>query len=246
MREYFHADTSIYPRRLRTVIVAVLAPLAAVCVFCASNIVLNLRADGDSSLVRLMLGIIAGCAAAGIITCFAGAYITEKKQRRHAHFTYFDILPKGMIYSRYAGEHYLYGERVIYRRLYYIPFDSFVSVTREAKTAPAAITVTGEIREYFFPSEQLGYHIDEEGCLSFDNAELSERHFVTHDKLRINGDFGSTKQLERSVNHYYEQFRNAPKKKEFNIAEHVMKKSARPMKTSNPLLEAPSFDRKWR
>ncbi len=246
MRDYFHADTTIYPRRLRTVVVAVIAPLAAVCVFCAANIVLNLRADGDRGLAQLMLGIIAGCVAVGIITCFAGAYITDKKQRRHARFTYFDILPKGMIYSRYAGEHYLYGERVIYRRLYYIPFERLESVSRDGKTAPAAIVFTGDIREYFFPSEQLGYHIDEEGDLSFDKAELSERYYTSCRKLKITDDFGSTRQMERSVNHYLEQYRNLPKKKEFNIAEHIIQRPKRVLKTSNPLLDSPSFDRKWK
>ena len=245
MKEYFHADTSIYPRRLKTVIISVLMPLAAVCVFCAANIVFNMRADGDTSLARLMIYIIIGCVATGIIACFVGAYITEKKQRRHARFTYFDILPKGMIYSRYAGEHYLYGERTIYRRMYYIPFERLTEIKREPKTSPFAITFTGNIREYFFPSEQLGYHIDEDGELLFDNGELNERFFTPHEKLCIRYDFGSTKQIERSANHYLELFRNAPQKKQFNIADHVRQRSKKPLKTSNPLLEAPSFDRKW-
>lgn len=245
MREYFHADTSIYPRRLKTVIISVLMPLAAVCVFCAANIVFNLRADGDSGLALLMVYITSGCVAVGIITCFAGAYITEKKQRRHARFTYFDILPKGMIYSRYAGEHHLYGERTIYRRIYYIPFDRLKEIKRDAKISPYSITFVGDIREYFFPSEQLGYHIDEDCGLLFDNAELNGRFYTAHDKLCIRYDFGSTKQLERSANHYLELFRNAPKKKQFNIADHVRQRSKKPLKTSNPLLEAPSFDRDW-
>ncbi len=245
LREFFHADTTIYPKRLKMVIIALLMPLAAVCVFCAANIVFNLRADGDKSLAELMLRIIAGCVAIGMTACFAGAYIVEKKQRRHARFTYFDILPKGMIYSRYAGEHYLYGERTIYRRLYYIPFSGLTEIKRDPKTAPTAITFTGEIREYFFPSEQLGYHIDEDGELKFDNLELDFRFYKPLDRLRIRYDLGNTKQLERSAQHYLELFRNAPKKREFNIAEHIHQRSKKPLKTSNPLLEAPSFDRKW-
>ena len=245
MREYFHADTTIYPRRLKAVIIALLMPLAAVCVFCAVYIVFNLRTDGDKGLAELMVKITAGCVAAAITACFAGAYITEKKQRRHARYTYFDILPKGMIYSRYAGEHYLYGERTVYRRLYYIPFAALTEIKRDPKISPAAISFAGEIREYFFPSDQLGYHIDEDGELHFDNAELDTRFYKPLGRLSIRNDFGSTKQLERSANHYLELFRNAPKKREFNIAEHIHQRSKKPLKTSNPLLEAPSFDRKW-
>lgn len=245
MRDFFHCDTSIYKKRLKTVLAALLAPLIAVCVFCAANIIFNLRPDGDKGFAMLMVWIAVGCVAAGMIFCFAGAYIADRKSQRHARYTYFDILPKGMIYSRYAGQHSLYGERTIYRRLYYIPFPSFKEVIRDPKHSPMELLFSGEIREYFLPSDHLGYHIDEDGELQFDNPELMERHFELREKLVIAHDFGRTKQLERSVQHYFEQFRNAPQKKQFNIADHIAVKSKRPLRTSNPMLDAPSFDRKW-
>lgn len=245
MRSFFHCDTTIYKKRLKTVLIALLAPLIAVCVFCAANVIFNMRSDGDKDFARLMMWIAVGCVAAGMIFCFAGAYITDRKIRRHARYTYFDILPKGMIYSRYAGQHQLYGEVTIYRRLYYIPFSSFADAQRDAKGSPEELTLTGVIQEYFLPSEHLGYHIDEDGELQFDNPELMERHFELRGKLVILHDFGRTKQLQRSVQHYYEQYKNAPVKKEFNIADYVAIKSKKPLRTSNPLLSAPSFDRKW-
>lgn len=245
MQEFFHAETSIYAKRFKTVNVAVLLPLGAVCIICAAMIIFNLHSDGDTGLIQLMVYIVIGCVAFGMATVFTGAYIAEKKARRHARFTYFDILPKGMVYSRYAGEHYLYGERTIYRRLYYIPFVSLVSVSRDAKNAPAAMEITGDIREFFMPSDCLGYHIDSDGELSFDNAELNERFFTVGSKLKVSNDFGSTKRLVKSVEYYMERFRNTPEKKPFKISDHVKQKSKRPMKTSNPMLDAPRFDRKW-
>lgn len=245
MRDFFHCDTTIYKKRLKTVLAALLAPLIAVCVFCAANIIFNLRPDGDKGFARLMLWISVGCVAAGMIFCFAGAYIADRKMRFHAKYTYFDILPKGMIYSRYAGQHRLYGERTIYRHLYYIPFSSLTEVQRDPKRAPFELTICGVAQQYFLPSDCLGYHINEDGELQFDNPELMERHFELRGKLVISHDFGRTKQLQRSIEHYLEQFRNAPQKKQFNIADHVAVKSKRPLRTSNPLLSAPSFDRKW-
>ncbi len=245
MRNFFHCDTSIYKKRLKTVLSALLAPLIAACVFCAATIIFNLRADGDKGFAQLMVWIAVGCVAAGMMFCFAGAYIADRKARLHARYTYFDILPKGMIYSRYAGQHHLYGERTVYRRLYYIPFAEFTDTARDPKQAPQELTVIGGIYEYFLPSDRLGYHIDEDGGLVFDNAELSQRHFTKREKLVISHDFGSTKQLQRSIQHYFEQFRNTPEKKPFNIADYVGVKAKRRLKTSNAMLEAPSFDRKW-
>ncbi len=245
MRNFFHANTSVYPRRLKRTLITVLVPLAAVCVFCTATIIFNLRSDGDKQFAQLMLYIIVGCIATGIITCFAGAYIADKKMRRHARYTYFDILPKGMIFSRYAGEHILYGERTIYRRLYYIPFSELESVQRTPRTAPHDISFTGNIREYLFPSDNLGYHINEDGDLLFDRPELNERFFEQKSKLVISEDFGNTKLLEAAVLHYLEEWKNTPEKKPFNIADYVLQKSKKPLRTSNPLLDAPSFDRKW-
>lgn len=246
MRDYFHADTTKYPKRLKTVLVAVLVPLGAVSIFCAANIIFNMRNDGDKSFAQFMVYIIAGCVAVGMAFCFFGAYITEKKIRRHARFTYLDILPKGVVYSRYSGEHYLYGERVIYRRLYYIPFSQMDEIIRDPKQSPFSVVIKGEIRSYLLASDQLGYHINEDGDITFDHPELNERHFELLTILKIDSDFGSTKRIVRSLEHYREVFRNTPEKKPFNIADYVVGKPKRHTGTSNPMLGAPSFDRSWK
>ena len=245
MRDFFHADCTIYKKRLKRTIITVLIPLAAVCVFCSCNIIFNLRSGGDRSMAQIMLYVILIGVALGIITCFSGAYIADKKTRRHTRFTYFDILPKCMIFSRYAGEHHIYGERTIYRRLYYIPFSGLTEIRRDPKASPHDITLIGEIREYLLPSDDLGYHINEDGELLFDHAELNERFFEQRTTLQISEDFGSTKHLEAAVRFFWEQFRSIPEKKPFNIADYVMQKTKKPMRTSNRLLDAPSFDRKW-
>lgn len=245
MRQYFHCDTTVYKRRFKAVVAALLTPLIAACVFCAANVIFNMRSDGDRGFAIFMVFAVVGCVALGMIICFAAAYVTDKKSRRHARYTYFDILPHGMVYSRYAGEHMLYGERTIYRRLCYIPFAQLTAVSRDGKQSPSSITLMGEIREYFFSSDNLGYHIGEDGDICFDNAELNERFFEKRQKLVISGDFGNTRQLERSIQHYLELFRNAPAKKQFNIADHIAARRKRTLHTSNALLDMPSFDRRW-
>lgn len=244
MRDFFHADTSVYKRRFKSLTITVLVPLFTTCIFCVVNIFLNLR-SGSREFVMLMLAIISGCVFTGLVFEFAALYFTEKLTRRHNRFTYFDILPKGMIYSVYAGEYIMYGKRVIMRRLYYMPFAGVTEILRDPKTNPHALTIKGDVRMFYLPSNELGYHINEEGELLFDHWELNDRGFTQLNALEIKKGFGSTRAIERSAKFYLEQFRNIPEKKPFNISDHIKIKHKKKPTTSNPLLEAKSYDRHW-
>ncbi|MBS7369455.1 MAG: hypothetical protein KIG62_04810 [Oscillospiraceae bacterium] len=245
MKYYFHADTQHYKQRQKSLMITVNVPIIAVCVFCTVNIVLHL-ADEDKGIVALLFAIIVGSVAAGMICAFATAYFTEKLSRRHSRYTYFDILPDGMIYSEYAGEFVSGGRLEIFRRLYYIPFKGFEGAERGGKSAPCELTLRGDIREYFLPSRSLGYHVTETGETVFDMWELNERGYERRQTLAIKNTLGGTKQLEKSVAYYAEQFRERPEKKPFDISEHIAKKKRAHKTTSNPALEAPSFDRSWK
>lgn len=102
------------------------------------------------------------------------------------------------------------------------------------------------MRCYFEESSRLGYHVGEDGHTQFDSPELNERGFETADKLEINGWFGSTKKIQTSLEHYLAEFRAIPEKKPFNIAEHITRRKKKRPTTSNPLLEASSYDRNWK
>lgn len=244
MKYFFHAEIAKYTERLRHAMILVSMSVFAVCTFCTVNIVLNFGSD----IVYLLLAVIGGVVLLGMIFAFSAVYITEKQKRRHSKYTYFDFLPKGMVFSEYAGEYVHFGERVILRRLYYIPFEKLETVSRDPKTAPHNLSFTGEIRCYFQESGRLGYHVSEDGNLEFDSAELNERLFEKRTSLLIKDRFGNTKKLEKSVNFYLEQFKNAPEKKPFNISDYVPVQKRRKLHTSNPALEKPSesYNRNWK
>ncbi|MBP1563575.1 MAG: hypothetical protein J6C38_07645 [Oscillospiraceae bacterium] len=244
MKYFFHAETARYTERLKHMMILTVLSIFAVCIFCTVNIVLNFGSD----IVYLLLGVIGGLVLLGMIFAFSAVYITEKYKKRHSKYTYFDFLPKGMVFSEYAGEYVHFGARVIMRRLYYIPFDKLESVSRDPKTAPHNLTFKGEIRCYCQESDRLGYHISEDGNLEFDSSELNERLFEEMPVLVIRERFGNTKKLEKSVNYYLEQFKNTPEKKPFNISDYVSVQKRRKLHTSNPALEEPSvsFSRNWK
>lgn len=194
----------------------------------------------------LMAAVIAACVLAGTVTVFLAAYHCYKHCRRHSRFTYLDILPDGFVFSLYAGEFRDYSELVVLRRLYYVPFAGVTEIFRDAKNSPCSVTVRGEVRCYLCESDRLGYHVDEDDHMHFDSPELDERGFERLESLRIDGWFGRTKRLEAALNFYLEQFRSIPEKKPFNIAEHIAVKKRKRPTTSNPLLEAPTYDRNWK
>lgn len=241
-RCYFHADTGVYGVALRHALTVVILPLLAICIFCTVNIVLFYNA----SIVKLLILIIAGSVLFGMIFTFSAAYIAEKKKRRHARYTFFDILPQGMVFSEYAGEFVRYGELIILRRLYYIPFEEFESVSRDAKKTPREITVKGRIRSFFYESGRLGYHIGESGEMSFDTAILNIGMYGELGEVTVKKRFGNTKPLEEAILYYKDHFDNAPEKKPFNISEHVGSRRKPKPHTSNPALETPSFNRNWK
>lgn len=243
---FFHADTTKYRRRLKAAVITVLMPLFGVCVFCAVNILLNLSSGAGRGLIMLLAGAIVGCCAVGIIAVFVAVYFAKKYTVRHNRFTYLDILPDGFVFSLYAGEFRRYSRQIILRKLYFVPFSGLEEISRDPRNSPCTLLVKGEVRYYLCESGRLGYHVDEENHLRFDSAELNERGFQKLDRLEISGWFGSTGKIERSLRCHLEEYRAIPEKKPFNIADFVTKKRQKKPTTSNPLLEAPSYDRSWK
>lgn len=241
-RAFFHADIEGYSVALRHALTIIVIPILAVCVFCTVNIVLHY----DLGFTRLLIYIIAGAVLFGMIFVFSAVYIVEKKKRRHARFTFFDILPQGMVFSEYAGEFVRYGERIILRRLYYVSFADFEGVSRDPKKTPRELTIKGDVRAYFQEDSRLGYHVDENGNVVFDSVILNLGMYEHIDGFTIKKRFGNTKALENSILFYKDRFDNMPEKKPFDISEFVPVRRKRKARTSNPALEAPSFSRNWK
>lgn len=239
---YFHADVVKYADRLRHMLIIVLVPLLAICVFGTSNIVLNF----GSNFSRLLMIIIAASVCFGMVFTFAAVYFIDKLSRRHSRYTFLDIIPCGVIFSEYAGEFTRYGERIIMRRLYYIPFGKLESVSRNPKEAPHNIKFKGEIRRYYLETERLGYHITEDNKLEFDTQILNMAYFDIVSEVTVKNRLGNTARLEKSVLHYWEEFKNTPEKAPFDISKFVPERRRHRPKTSNPALEAPSFNRNWK
>lgn len=239
---YFHADVEKYSNILHHMLVVVIMPILAICVFSTVNIVLNFGSDFS----RLLMWVIGGSVCFGMIFTFVSVYVIDKLRRRHSRYTFLDIIPRGVILSEYAGEFTRYGERTILRRLYYIPFDKLESVSRNPKEAPHNIKFKGEIREYLHETDRLGYHINDDGYPEFDTVILNMSYFKLIPEVTVKNRLGNTARIEKSVLYYWEEFKNMPEKRPFDISKFIPERRRTRPKTSNPALEAPSFNRNWK
>lgn len=239
---YFHADTVKYSDRLRRMLIIVLVPLLAICVFSTVNIVLNFGLNFS----RLLMIIVAASVCFGMVFTFTAVYFTDKLSRRHSRYTFLDIIPDGVVFSEYAGEFKRYGERIIMRRLYYIPFGELESVSRNPKEDPHNIKFKGGIRSYYLETSRLGYHINDDNKLEFDTVILNLAYFDTLTEVVVKNRLGNTARLEKSVLYYWEEFKNTPEKPAFDITKFIPERRRHRPKTSNPALEAPSFNRNWK
>ncbi len=240
-RYYFHAEVGDYSRKLRRVISVVITPILTLCVFCAVIIFLSVNTD----FFRMLLWVIAFGILTGMIFTFVAVYVMDKYKRRHSRYTFLDILPSGLIYSKYAGEFTRYGKRVILRKLYYIPFKSLESVSRDPKISPRELVIKGEVREYFEETKRLGYHITEDGELIFDTLILNTNYFKIKSSLTIKEHLGNTRRIEHAVLHYWEEFKKIPERRPFDITKAIAVRKRKKPTTSNPKLEGPSYSRKW-
>ncbi len=245
-KKFFHANTSFYKKRLKGMIITVVVPLSAICVFCTAYIILRVcEPSWDKTLPLIPIFIISACVFLGTAFVFAACYLHYKYTVRHNKYTYLDIFPKGMVYSVYAGEYFCFGSRVIYRRLYYMPFSGMEDIIRDGKNSPFSMTIKGEIHEFLQQSKHLGYHIDEDGELTFDYPELNTRGFEKIGSLEITGILGNTARPVYTAKKFLKNFRETPEKEPFDISKYIIKKRTVKRKTSNPLLEAPNYSRKW-
>lgn len=242
MRCFFHADNSDYNKALTHTLTLVIVPLFAICIFCTVNYTLHYNAG----LSRLFAIIFCASILFGMIFTFSAVYIIDKKKRRHSQFTFLDILPRGLIFSEYAGEFIRYGERVVLRKLYYLSFTDFESVSRNPKKAPHEIVITGKFRLYFFDSKRLGYHIDEDSNIIFDTDILNIGMYDEVSELTIKKRLGNTRLLEASILYFKDKFDKIPDKKPFSISDFVAVRKRRKPRTSNPALDTPSFNRNWK
>ncbi len=239
MRWFYHFSPVKLRKKARNVILVTACFCAEICVAAFIVMFFNFFTAGNHDVVLQMLTIICGAILLGMLVCFGAAMISWRKISRRSRYTYVDIQPKTLIYSAYAGEYTVWGNKVIIRDIYYVPFEHFSGV----KVAPNGknVIVTGRVRHYCMNSDNLGYHI-KDGEAVFDRELLNESGYESLESLRIPSVFGNPERLCRSIAEGRARFEEIPAPKPYVFKEaDFIRRRAKP----RTMPEDFNYSRKW-
>ncbi len=240
MRSYFHCATSVYRRRLSVTAVLAGAVGAETALIAFIVMYFGIFASGSTEAAPVLLMTAAVSVTAGLAICFASALAARRKVALHSRYTFADIQLKFAVISRYCGEMKVLDEKNVFRELWYIPFDGFIS----AQPSPNGrkIVIKGNIRYYGTESDSLGYHISG-GAIEFDRWWLNYGSFTTTQLLEFPAVFGDPARLCDSLNEAKKRFDAIPKPKPhvFREADNVRR---RPKPRAMP--DDLDFSRRWK
>lgn len=240
MRSYFHCATSSYRRRLS--VTAVLAGSVGAETAVISFIVMffGVFASDNTEAVPALLTTAAVSVTAGLLICLAAALSARKKVVMHSRYTFADIQLKFAVISRYSGEMKVLDEKCVFRELWYIPFDGFVSA--EPSRSGKHIVIRGNIRYYGAESDSLGYHVSN-GAIEFDRWWFNHGGFTEMQVLEFPAVFGDPARLCDSLNEAKKRFDAIPKPRPhfFKEADSIRR---RPKHREMP--DSLDFSRQWK
>lgn len=237
MRTYFHWNPVPSERRRKNLILCAASFCAEVCVAAFFVLIFNVCTAPDRSVIIRMLAVIGGTLLAGMLFCFAAGAAFDRQIRRRSRYTYLDLQLRGMIYSAYAGEYRVGGERMIIRDIYYIPFRSLEGVGTEKRT----VVLTGRFFHYCMNSASLGYHV-RNGDFEFDHPYLNIGGYAVEERVRIPDVFGSARRAADSISGAKRRFDAlpAPKPYVFREADYIRRRPR-----ARVLPESFDYSRDW-
>ncbi|MCM1334084.1 MAG: hypothetical protein NC084_08130 [Bacteroides sp.] len=238
MRTYFHWAPAPTLRRRKNLILCAAVLCAEVCVAAFLILIFNYCTAPDGDVILRMLAVIAAAVLFGLSFCLIAKEAFGRYIRRRSRYTYLDLRLRGMVYSSYAGEYRVGGERIIVRDVYYLPYAALTAVETERRT----VVITGELRHYCMNSDNLGYHL-RNGDFEFDRPYLNMAGYIKEDRLKIPDVFGSAKRAADAINAAKKRFDAlpAPKPYVFREADFIRRKPK-----SRVLPESFDYSREWK
>ena len=240
VRSYFHCVTARYRRRASAVTTLAGAVCAETAVIVFIVMFFRIFGSEDRSVSFELIAAAGISVTAGLLIYLAASLSARRKTAMHSRYTYADIQLKFAVISRYSGEMKVFGEKTVFRELYYIPFSDLVSAvpSRNGKK----IVITGKVRYYGAASDSLGYHV-RGGAIEFDRWWLNYGSYTELPGFEFPAVFGDPAMLCESLNAAKKRFDEIPKPKPhvFKEAEFIRR---RPKHRALP--DDLDYSRRWK
>ncbi|MCL2107920.1 MAG: hypothetical protein FWH20_01055 [Oscillospiraceae bacterium] len=209
---FFHCDTSKYARRRKLFMWLVLFPLFLGLLATSFVVIANLRAFHDSGMLGTVFHAAIAVSAAGTLLFYLTWLSTETAIKRHARYTFFEICPKALVYSRYSGRSLQGGKIIITRKLYIIPLAALASIGYSEKNGKVYLEAAEKIKSYHDRSERLDYKIiDNTPTFDGESWWYNENGHETLDFLTIPPIFGNSDEFCQKIALAKRNFDNLPK-----------------------------------
>lgn len=241
MYKFYHCYTRKYERRLRIAMILTITPLAQFGMLILWALLFNLKRLSERDFAAGYLAAEAVVTAAGMLLCWFYGAVSEHYIRVNGRFTYFEILPKAAVFSRYKGGYSLFGKRTVIRRVCVIPLKDYESAYLDESRKH--LILTGKIRVYEGEDRSLGYHV-KDGFPDFDrwwyNEADSSRKTV--DMMKLPMDFAKPAKIACALEKAKLEFNALPPKKAYVFKEADIVRKRKELKK---LAESRRYMRTW-
>lgn len=239
MQTYFHYNIKKDRKRMGYGIALIVAPLFQASLLAMLMIFFSLGCVEEPDNIAMLSAVACGCILAAMLLSWLWYELYAHKIAANSRYTYFDILPKCLVFSRYEGSHPYNHGRAAIRTLYVIPLKTFSEAAVHANGKE--LVIKGNIRIYSMNSEMLGYHVGD-GEMTFDHWWLDHGAYQTVSSVKIPHFFGSAKRLEKEVLAAKKRFDEAPVPKPYVFKEaDFIRRRPKP----RVLPEDFSYNRRW-
>ncbi|MCL2037213.1 MAG: hypothetical protein FWG83_07530 [Oscillospiraceae bacterium] len=236
MKCYFHCDANIYRKKVRTFLEYTAVPVVVIAVFMTVCLLLSLRNLMNGRILFPAVASIGGVLFAFALITRVMLEIAEHRVRVHSKYTYVEVALKYVIVSLYGGSYFHKRKRVVFRRIFVIPYSQLIS----AQTVKDKIRIRAEegaIREYNGNSDRLGYYF-KDGEIIFREFLYNERGFSLKSEILIPKRFSDNDEIVESVLVAKERFGLLPTPKSYVFEEMAFVKTKKMRDLSKKIRDA--------
>lgn len=240
MEQFFHINPKrfITNRRISIAIVATLTGLSAL--ISAAFILLGPSGAAGVTFLFLPFRVLTGSILLGMQLFLLFWFFYDRSLSRHSRYTYLNLLPGTLVFSRYAGEFKTEGKKQVLRKLYVIKMKDITEIKKDDRTN--AVILNGKIRFYESTDNRMGYQF-RRGELKFDHWWLNEVQYQVLDTLTIPDVFSDADEVYKAIKLNKKRSESMQNSKPFTLQEPRIIRQRKILKRELP--DSFSYKRDW-